>query len=85
MGNDYFCESGNPTNLDYTTLHIADPLWDGKQCGLIEKACCSAPRIPWFYKVFQQPTTDYIELRVCSDQEIGNEDSPVGFYEIYIK
>ena len=31
----YFCESGNPTNWDLTTFHTADPLWDGKQCGLI--------------------------------------------------
>ena len=84
VGNDYFCESGNPTNWDITTFHT-DPLWDGKQCGVIEKACCNAPGIPWFHKVFQQPTTDYIELRVCGDQGIDNEDIPVGFYEVYVK
>ena len=84
VGNDYFCESGNPTNWDYTTFHT-DPLWDGKQCGLVEKACCIVPGIPWFHKVFQQPTNDYIELRVCGNADIGNEDSPVGFYEIYVK
>ena len=85
VGNDYFCESGNPVNFDVTTFHTADPLWDGKQCGLKEKACCNAPGIPWFHKVFQQPTTDYIELRVCGDQGIADEDIPVSFYEIYVK
>ena len=86
VGNDYFCESGNPTNWDSTTFHTADPLWDGKQCGLIEEACCNAPGIiPWFHKLFQQPTTDYIELRVCGDQEIGDEDAPVGSYEMFVK
>ena len=84
VGNDYFCESGNPTNYDHTTLHT-DPLWDGKQCGLIEKACCNATGIPWFHKVFQQPTTDDIELRVCIDQDVQDEDVPVGSYEIFVK
>ena len=85
VGSDYFCESGSPSNYDHTTLHTDDPLWDGKQCGLIEKACCNASGIPWFHKVLQQPTTDYIELRVCNDQGIADEDSPIGFYEIYVK
>ena len=85
VGNDYFCESGNPTNWDSTTFYTADPLWDGKQCGLIERACCNVTGIPWFHKVLNQPTTDYIELRVCGDQGSADEDSPVGFYEIYVK
>ena len=84
IGDDYFCESGNPVAWDYTTFHYADPLWDGKQCGLIEQECCNTPGIPWFHKPLQQPTTDYIELRVCSDQEISNEDIPVELVEIYV-
>ena len=31
VGNDYFCESGNPGSLDLTTFQSADPLWDGEQ------------------------------------------------------
>ena len=83
IGNDYFCESGNPVTVDFTTFHYADPLWDGKQCGLIEKVCCNAPGIPWFHKPLQQPTTDYIELRVCSSSLIIYEDIPVSLVEIY--
>ena len=84
IGNDYFCESGCPGHFQVNTLYT-DPLWDGKQCGLIEKPCCLAPSLPWFHKTFNSPTTDYIELRVCSDEVPGNEDSPVGYYEIYVK
>ena len=84
IGNDYFCESGNPVAWNYTTFHYADTLWDGEQCGLIEEECCNATGIPWFHKPLQQPTTDYIELRVCSDQEIANEDIPVELVEIYV-
>ena len=38
IGNDYFCESGNPDpNGNVPVLFYADdPLWDGKGCGPIE-------------------------------------------------
>ena len=85
--NDYFCESGNPSTHGgfKTKLYTQDPLWDGKGCGSLEEACCSAPGLPWFHKVLNSTTTDYIELRVCGDQSRNDEDVPVSFYEIYIK
>ena len=84
IGNDYFCESGCPGDYE-SNVFYTDPLWDGKQCGLIEKACCLAPGLPWFNKTLSSPTTDYIEMRICGD-EIGTpEDSPVAYYEIYVK
>ena len=85
IGNDYFCESGYFGHYEYNMFYSEDPLWDGKQCGLIEKGCCQASGPPWFNKTFNSPTTDYIEMRVCSDQVSSNEDSPVSFYEIYVK
>ena len=85
IGNDYFCESGSPGSWDRITFHYADPLWDGKECGLIEEECCNAPGIPWFHKPLQQPTNDYIELRVCCDQGVDDEDAPVSLVEIYTK
>ena len=85
IGNNYFCESGNPTD-DANQLFIADPLWDGQNCGSYESTCCSATGIPWFHRDYgSTTTTDYIELRVCGDEGTSNEDSPVGYYEIYIK
>ena len=85
IGNDYFCESGTPGAWDRTTFRYADPLWNGEQCGLIEEECCNAPGIPWFHKPLQQPTTDYIELRVCGGDDITAEDVPVSLVEIYTK
>ena len=80
IGNDYFCESGNPA----TNLYTSDPLWDGKDCS-IEGNCCTAPGLPWFHKVLNTTTTDYLELRMCGDQGNVDEDTPVSFYELYIK
>ena len=86
IGNDYFCESGNPaTDGSYKdTLYSSDPLWDGKDCSS-EGDCCTVPGLPWFHKVLNTTTTDYLELRVCADQETTDEDTPLSFYELYIK
>ena len=84
ISNDYFCESGCPGQFQ-TNVFYTDPLWDGQQCGLIEKACCQDPGLPWFHKTLDSPTTDYLEMRVCGDEVSSSEDSPVGYYEIYVK
>ena len=87
VGNNYFCESGNPT-LEYNyTLFANDPLWDGQGCGAA--SCCELsypPGVtpPWFCKQLPQTTTDDIEVRICGDQGIANEDTPVQLIEIYV-
>ena len=89
IGNNYFCESGNPSSSTSTNrLYTSDPLWDGQGCGSRESPCCNVPGIPWFHRDYgSTTTTDYIELRVCADNgSYGNEeDSPVSYYEIYVK
>ena len=67
-----------------TTFHAADPLWDGEGCGALEAECCAAPGLPWFHKVLDAPTTDYIEMRVCSDEDNTNENVLISSYEIYV-
>ena len=84
IGSHYFCESGSPSSPS-TTLYTSDPLWDGQGCGGDEGPCCTAPGLPWFHRDYgSNTTTDYLELRVCSDSSTG-EDSPVSYYEIYVK
>ena len=71
---DYYCEGG-----------AGDPLWDGRDCLPIEEACCSSPNLPWFHRQYDTPTTDYMELRVCANEDTNNEDVPISFYDIYVK
>ena len=87
IGNDYYCESGNPATggTFQFILYPSDPLWDSKGCGSLEGNCCTAPGLPWFHKVLNATTTDYLELRVCADQKTKYEDVPVSFYELYVK
>ena len=84
VASDYFCESGCPGTFDHTTFHAADPLWDGEGCGGLETVCCSVPGQPWFHKVLDAPTTDYIEIRLCIDEDTSNENVLISSYEIYV-
>ena len=85
IGNDYFCESGNNGTSYKNGYWTSDPLWDGKNCRHNEANCCKAYGIPWFHKKFVYTTNDDIELRICADQALNDEDVRVYFIEIYVK
>ena len=86
IGNNYFCESGNPSRTLARKIYSNDVLWDGENCGSNEMSCCSAPGLPWFHRDYgTNTTTDYIELRLCGDEGRTDEDAMLSEYEIYIK
>uniref|UniRef100_A0A1X7SVC7 Fibrinogen C-terminal domain-containing protein n=1 Tax=Amphimedon queenslandica TaxID=400682 RepID=A0A1X7SVC7_AMPQE len=87
VGNHYFCESGYNSSGYSQILYTSDPLWDGQGCGSLESPCCNVTGIPWFHRDYgSNTTTDYIELRVCGGgHAMHDEDTPVSFYEIYVK
>uniref|UniRef100_A0A1X7U4U5 Fibrinogen C-terminal domain-containing protein n=1 Tax=Amphimedon queenslandica TaxID=400682 RepID=A0A1X7U4U5_AMPQE len=85
VGNNYYCESGNPNNWYQNYLmYPNDPLWDGQNCAPLESPCCTNPNLPWFHRTLNS-TNDFIELRVCGNERPYNEDTPISFYEMYIK
>ena len=83
VGDNYYCESGNPgTWWQNDFLYNTDPLWDGEQC---EGECCSNGKSPpWFSVELPNPTTDDIEVRICS-LERTYQDAIVQLLEIYIQ
>ena len=88
VGNDYFCESGNPNSLPTSMLQPNDPLWDGHGCGAA--SCCELsypPGVtpPWFCKQLPQTTNDDIEVRICRDEPGGNEGTLIELIKIYIQ
>ena len=72
VGEDYFCEEGGP-------------FWDGEGCSSSSSPCCTYNNPPWFCKQLPQVTTDEIEIRLCADQSIENENVPINLLEIYIQ
>ena len=86
VGNNYYCESGNPTN-NYqhsgTLTYTNDPLWDGQQC---EGQCCSNGKSPpWFSVELPNPTTENIDVRICGTDLPAREDTPINILEIYVQ
>ena len=86
VGQNYFCESGI-TQWDTRTFAFwpdGDPLWDGQGCGPTS-SCCTFNSPPWFNVTLSSPTTDDIEVRICGDGGIGDEDTPIQLIELYVK
>ena len=82
VGDNYYCESGNvgtPEDQWFTD----DPLWDGDGCPT-GNTCCDPPNLPWFNRMIDPPSTADIELRVCCDEDSGNEDVAVEQFELYV-
>ena len=81
VGNNYYCESGNPSSTWSNQLYTGDKLWDGLQC---EGSCCTDTVTPLWFKVqLSNTTSDYIEIRICGDSGTSDEDTPVELIEIY--
>ena len=86
VGQNYFCESGL---TQWPGTHgvfypDGDPLWDGQGCGPTS-ACCTFNSPPWFNVQLPSPTTDNIEVRICSNSRSQYEDSPIQLMELYVK
>ena len=79
----YFCDTGSQDIFEYDKLYPDDPLWDGAGCGPLN-TCCTLNNPTWFYKELPQPTTDDIEMRVCRDQGIADEDIRIEMIGIYV-
>ncbi|XP_064388047.1 uncharacterized protein LOC135336227 [Halichondria panicea] len=83
IGQDYFCETGSRQAFSHI-FYPDDSLWDGQGCGGAS-TCCEFNNPPWFCKQLPQPTTDNIELRICGDQALLDEDTPIEIIEMYVR
>ena len=85
VGQNYFCESGI-TQWDgrFIFWPNGDPLWDGQGCGPTS-TCCTFNSPPWFNVQLSSSTTDDIEVRICGNEAIANEDTPIQVVELYVK
>ena len=84
IGDDYFCDTGSDT---YSRIHIFygdDPLWDGAGCGPTNH-CCTFNTPPWFNKALNETTSNALEMRICGNEGIRNEDVPIEHIELYVQ
>ena len=74
----YFCDALSEEGL------CARPLWSESGCGLING--CSAPMLgAWFCVNLGQIVTEDIELRVCGNEDVNNEDTPLETVSLYVQ
>ena len=86
INNHYYCESALDPGKGWThVLYANDPLWDGKNCDSNETSCCTNSKMPWFYRILDDMTQDDIELRVCGNQGLPDEDTPLDIIELYVR
>ena len=86
LGNDYYCDSGNPSRSLFKEGHLySDRLWDnsGPSC-VSGSTCCDNPDQPWFKKKLTQPANEDVEMRWCADDSQIYEDTATTRVELYI-
>ena len=86
VGQNYFCEAGITRYTSGRGIFWpnGDPLWDGQGCGPTS-SCCTFNSPPWFNITLSSPTTDNIEVRICTAGGTGTEDVPIQLMELYVK
>ena len=84
VGNDYYCETGNNAASVFLGFLPDDPLWDGQQCVGVEAPCCTHPNMPWFIKTLSETTTEDIQLRLCNNEGIADEETLLQLIELYV-
>ena len=80
VGDDYFCSSGNPGSRSVSILYPT-PLWsnilgDCSDCGYNDLFFCV--KLP-------EPTTDDLEIRICTNEGLSNEDVRIDSMDLYIR
>lgn len=81
----YFCETGNHKQSESGKWFCEDPLWDGQGCG-DENACCDHQSGgSWFCVDLGKTVTADIELRLCGNEDISNEDTALESVQLYIQ
>ena len=84
IGGDIFCESGlelvDGSNPAPATLHLTDPLWDGRQC---RDECCNSS--PYFVKTLDTATNEQLEIRICNHGTIPSQNNVVEKIEIFVQ
>ena len=83
VGDDYFCDTGSRGSVAFE-LYGEDPLWDGRGCGTAS-TCCAFNNPPWFYKSLNSSSKDDLEMRVCRDSGVSNEDILIEIVELYVR
>ena len=82
VGNNYYCTSGNTDPDSFQAITYDIPLWStmNGNCG----HCNNVFEVPFFCTRLPQTSVDDLEIRVCCDEALSNEDILLESIELYI-
>ena len=83
IGNDFYCEAGK--NFGTKDWYVGDPLWDGEMCGGTEGPCCNHTGLPWFIRQLPNHTLGNIKVRLCTDQDMPDENIGLERLAVFVK
>ncbi len=84
IGESYFCDTGSRSTYEAGLFYEGDPLWDGEGCGA-GGTCCQFNDPPWFCSELGEVTAADVEVRVCGNEVVSNEDTPLEIIELYVQ
>ena len=84
VGDNYFCETGTNLTRSKNVFYPDDPLWDGENCGS-QSTCCEFNDPPYFCQSLPENTVDDIEIRICGDEDLYDEDTAIELIEIFVQ
>ena len=84
VGNNYYCESGNPSGINNSMLYTDDVLWDGRQCPN-DDSCCDKTGQPWFFHQLPISEDQHLEVRICQDQPNDDEAITVESLQLFVQ
>ena len=82
VGDHFYCDTATyytPKVEWYTN----NTLWDGKDCYPGSK-CCDNERLPWFWRTLPQETSDDVEVRWCTSNNVGNDKVSTELLEVFV-
>ena len=53
--------------------------------GCVKVDCYIGKSPPWFSVALSSPTADDIEVRICGDQTVCDEDTRIALMELYVQ
>ena len=85
VGDHYYCETGSGAALRQRKYYFEDPLWNGEGCkGEGDNQCCQRGG-PWFCADLNTTTIDAVELRLCTNSPLSNENVVLEKIELYMQ
>ena len=79
VGEDYYCDTGSQI---ISGGLFEKQLFQGTPCKQHPTCCRDGPI---FCQTLAKPTTDDVEVRICADQNIIDEDIPIEAVELYVR